>query len=176
MNIQIHVKDDMVVGMLAAYPTRLLESIKQAMDVYTIRLQARVKAKLTDNVLHVRTGTLRRSINRQVQAISSTKVQGIVGTNVPYAGVHEYGYHGTVFVPEHTRRITTAAKTGLTYAKAKIGPIGSKRTRYIQGMATVKGHSMKMNIPERPFLRPSLEETIEEARELLRIALLEAAK
>lgn len=174
MNLVIAVKDDQFMNVLSAYPTRLLEEMVRAMNRYTDMLQARVKGKLSDDVLHVRSGTLRRSINKEVRIEGNTTVRGVVGTNVQYAAVHEYGFQGSVWIPQHVRRITSTHRTAGTVGKAGFGPMGAKRTKFINGMATVKAHTMKMNIPERSFLRSSLEETIDEARQILGFAVKQA--
>lgn len=55
-----------------------------------IKMTNLVKMKLSDNVLRVKTGRLRRSINYSVDYANS-KTTAIVGTNVEYAGIHEFG-------------------------------------------------------------------------------------
>lgn len=70
------------------------KGLLDAVTRLAVQLQRHVmQDKLTGQVLQVRTGTLRRSINQRVtqQADSTT---GQVGTNVVYARIHEYG--GTV--------------------------------------------------------------------------------
>lgn len=109
---------------------QLVKSMRDAM----ISLRAYVAAnKLSGQVLHVRTGTLRRSITQRVIE-SGNDVTGIVGTNVKYAPPHEYGFKGTVSVREYLRR-TKAGRD-----------------------ATVSAHSRKVDMPPRSFLRSSLEE------------------
>lgn len=175
MNLVISVKDDLLKATFAGYPTRLLEELVKAMNRYTVSLQATTKGKLNDDVLRVRSGTLERSINREVTETVSS-VTGIVGTPVRYGSVHEYGFHGTVSVPEHTRRVTSDFKTLKSTSRARIGPIGEKRLRYINGLATVRAHMMKMNLPERSFLRSSLKETQPLAERLFAEAALRALK
>lgn len=70
------------------------KSVVDTITWLTLKLQRRVKTqKLSGQVLHVRTGTLRRSINYIVHT-SGTKTVGVVGTNVKYARVHEFGWSG----------------------------------------------------------------------------------
>lgn len=174
MNLIIAVKDEKVMGILEVFPGQLLQVIQGAMSTYIIQLQARVKEKLTDDVLHVRSGTLRRSINQQVLIESATTVRGIVGTNVRYAAVHEYGFVGTAYVPDHIRRITSSGRTASSFDRARMGKIGEKRLRYINGVANVRGHTMRMNLPERSFLRSSLKETAGDARKLISNSIKQA--
>lgn len=103
-----------------------------------IKLQRIVKGKLSDDVLHVRTGTLRRSINYSVRGEGAGTLIGTVGTNVSYARVHEYGFDGTVNVREHLRKLKS------------------------QGSVTVRAHQRTVHIPERSFLRSALAEILPE--------------
>lgn len=111
--------------------------IEKGMLRSVIKLQGMVKRKLSDQVLHVRTGTLRRSINYAVRT-SGQQVIGIVGTNVSYAAAHEYGFNGVVNVREHIRHLKSGS------------------------IAQVRGHSRHMVLPVRSFLRSSLEEFMPE--------------
>jgi phage gpG-like protein len=113
-----------------------------------IKLQSMVvKDRLSGQVLHVRTGTLRRSIYQKVEK-SGTSVVGIVGTNVKYAAAHEYGFDGTVTVKAHMRRLKSKARTELVGRKGE-SP---------NGEAFVRTHTRKLKLPERSFLRSALKE------------------
>jgi len=80
-------------NMPAAVRRALLEAVKRL----TIELQAYVmESKLSGQVLHNRTGTLRRSIYQHLLE-SVTGVLGEVGTNLGYGVFWEYG--GTI--PAH---------------------------------------------------------------------------
>lgn len=120
------------IARFAAMPGRLREELRNGIARAVLKLQTFVKTdKLSGQVLNVRTGRLRRSITQRVTE-ESGRVVGIVGTNVIYARVHEYGFSGTVNVREHLRR----AKSG--------------------ALATIRGHSRHVNLPERSFLRSAL--------------------
>lgn len=99
---------------------------------------ARAKAKLSDDVLHVRTGRLRRSVNEET-TVSGSAVTSTVGTPVVYGAAHERGFSGTVNVAEYERRIPHPAK-------------GSA------AVALVRAHAMRMKLPARSFLASSLSE------------------
>ena len=126
--------------------------IVKATEVLAVEMQRRVKEdKLSDQVLHVRSGRLRRSINQEVTE-SASDVRAVVGTNVSYGKLHEYGYHGEVTVKEFIR--TIKRKPG---AKRNM-----KRANWKQ--QAVKSHTRKINLPERSFLRSTLKEMREEIR------------
>lgn len=106
----------------------------------TLLLQISVKKdKLSGQVLNVRTGTLRRSIDQQLLT-GGDDITGIVSTNLKYARAHEYGFKEQVTVKEHLRLVKQA------FGKPLKSPV----------WATVKSHSAKANLPERSFLRSAL--------------------
>jgi phage gpG-like protein len=183
MKLTIDLRQDALMAHLTQYPERLATSVVRAMNRLTIMVQARVKEKLSGEVLHVRTGTLRRSINREVRASGSAgMIEGIVGTNVEYAAAHEYGFDGTVTVRAHIRRLTTNKKaealTSATGAATKIARwVGRKGTdRFVKGYADVAAHTRHMHLPERSFLRSALKEYEPVINVELQRALLEAFK
>jgi phage gpG-like protein len=123
-------------------------------------VQAGVKGdRLSGQVLHVRTGTLRRSINQRV-TVTDDAVMASVGTNVRYAAAHEYGFDGPVTVKAHIRR---AALIGVDRAGAR-------------GEVYVRSHTRHMRLPERSFLRSELRDRADEIRESLREAALKAVR
>lgn len=125
-----------------ALPDGIRSRVTDSIGRLTIRLQRKVmQEKLTGQVLKVRTGTLRRSIDQRL-VTDSAAVSGVVSTNVKYAKAHEYGSNQTVTVKEHVRLIKQA------WGKPLKSPV----------WATVKAHSAKQNLPERSFLRSALAE------------------
>lgn len=117
--------------------------VKQTIVRLTLALLVKVKqAKLSGQVLKVRTGRLRRSINQRIDE-AGTKVSGIVGTPVEYARIHEYGFHGQMPVKAHLRQIKEAWGKPL-----KNGP----------RQVLVRAHSRTVDMPERSFLRSALDE------------------
>lgn len=107
-----------------------------------LRLLTRVKArKLSGQVLNVRTGRLRRSINQRVTDTGST-ITGTVGTNVSYGRVHEYGDQRVITVKQHLRLVKQA--WGRPLAKPR--------------RVMVSSHARQQNMPARSFLRSALRE------------------
>lgn len=131
--------DAEVVRKLEALGPSLRRELKAGIGRAVLKLQRKVvQEKLTGQVLKVRTGTLRRSID-QIVTDNDTQVVGIVSTNVKYGRIHEYGFSGTVTVREHLR----------LQKKAWGKPITPREV-------TVRSHTAKMNLPERSFLRSAL--------------------
>ena len=125
---------------LRALPDGIRSRVVDSIGRLTLRLQRKVmQEKLTGQVLKVRTGTLRRSIDQRLVTDQSA-VSGIVSTNVGYGKAHEYGFQGPVTVKEHLRLGKQAFGKDLKY------PV----------WATVKAHTMNQNLPERSFLRSAL--------------------
>ena len=150
MMVIVSVRNEALMAMLSGAPNRLRDAMARTMTRLSIELQANVKKdKLSGQVLHTRTGTLRRSINRSISQ-SGDGVVATVGTNVKYAGVHEYGFDGVVTVKDHLR----ACKNG--------------------GTAEVKSHTRHMKLPERSFLRSALREMVPQIKEDIRSAALKA--
>lgn len=126
--------------------------LRKAIERQSIKLSSKVKAqKLSGQVLNVKTGRLRRSINQRVEEQGS-RITGYVGTNVEYAKGHEFGFSGVVTVREHLR-------------KAK----GNKPV-------TVRAHSQRVNLPARSFLRSALAESLPDIRAALKQAAESAAR
>lgn len=160
MEFVVNVKSDTAINWLAGYPDRLMDRLLKISQRWAIKLQGHVKAdKLTGQVLHNRTGTLRRSINQKVTR-GPTEIKAIVGTNVSYARPHEFGFQGVVSVREHVRMQRMA--WGL--------PMKDPH------QVTVRAHPMKMNIPEKSFLRSALADYRDEIVQEMTKAAVEAKR
>lgn len=141
MSIRGEIKGDReVVADLRRFDTAARGEIQKGIGRVTLKLLTRVKAqKLTGQALNVRTGRLRRSITQRIEA-GADEISGIVGTNVEYAAIHEYGFKGAVSVKQHLRLVKEA------FGRPLKSPVWS----------TVRAHSVNVNMPERSFLRSAL--------------------
>lgn len=157
-----------VVTKLSEVAQRANEVIRRAIKREAIHLAAYVKEfKLTDQVLHVRTGRLRRSITTRFVDVGSTGLRAFVGTNVKYAAIHEFGFTDSVTVKAHTVKSFTRMQT-TAFGK----PIEPRQVNVRAHV--VREHSAKMNMPARPFLFPSLEENRERITGNIRAAIAKA--
>lgn len=138
----------------------LLESnLGRAIGRLVLMLLRNVKAdKLSGQVLNVRTGRLRRSINAKVM-LEGPKPEGTVGTNLVYARPHEYGFKGAEQVKAHLRTIKQA------FGKS-IAPVSVQ----------VAGFVRKVDIPEHSFLRSALADLEPTIKSEIRGAVTEALK
>ena len=141
---------------LASKAPRVRRTMSQSISRLTLLLVRRAKLKLSDDVLNVRSGRLRRSINPRFEGLGSPKPAGYVGTNVPYGRVHELGE--TVTVKQHLRLVRQAWGKELKF------PV----------WATVPAH--KVTYPERSFLRTALADLEPDIRKELANALPEALR
>lgn len=141
MSIRGEIKGDReVVADLRRFDAAARGEIQKGIGRIALKLLVRVKAqKLSGQALNVRTGRLRRSITQRIEA-SADEISGIVGTNVDYAAVHEYGFKGAVSVKQHLRLVKEA------FGRPLKSPVWS----------TVSAHSKNVSLPERSFLRSAL--------------------
>lgn len=135
------VGDKQVIAKLDALPGRLHDALLKRVTSLSLQLSATVKQKLSGQVLNVRSGNLRRSIQSQV-ANQSTEVSGRVfsDSSVRYAAIHEYG--GTTrphFIEAKPGGVLAFQSGGRTVFARRVNHPGSK-------------------IPARPFMRPTLAE------------------
>lgn len=157
MKLIVSIRSEALVAALLGYAPRLVDRLQKALQRLAIDIQSAVKGqKLSGQVLHVRTGTLRRSINQAVET-RSDGVWAIVGTPVVYARVHEYGFQGTEAVRAHLRTIRQVWGR----------PISPKQIE-------VSAHARRVNLPERSFLRSTLRDFETRAKEAIARAATEA--
>lgn len=145
--------DEKVTERLAALPDRIIPAVSARLQAAAYQLEADVKAnKLTGQVLHVRTGRLRRSIHAADVKVSDGKISTTVGTNVEYAARHEYGFHGEETVKAHVRHMTQA------WGKQLREPL----------TVNVRSFSRKVDYDARSFLRSQLREDAQMIRDAIR--------
>jgi phage gpG-like protein len=133
---------------------RVKDATRDAVRSLARDLMTKIKSeKLTGQVLKVRTGRLRRSINEKFVE-DGDRMESRVGTNVAYGRFWELGFHGTQQVKQYIRT------TRMAFGKP-IFPV----------QAVVHAHSRNVNQAPRPFLVPSLEEMRGEIRARLMRAM-----
>jgi phage gpG-like protein len=114
-----------------------------------LKMTLLIQTKLSGDVLNVRSGRLRRSIHPEWDFIPGI-YRAAVGTNVEYAGIHEYG--GIIKAKERIQK--------MYYKIGRDGMVGSQfvkksKSNFVQE-AKRKAHDIHM--PERSFLRSALRE------------------
>jgi len=166
MELIVSVRAENLLARLLGMPDTMRKSLLIAMQRLAIEVQRSVKQdKLSGQVLNVRTGTLRRSINQEVTD-HAKGIFAIVGTNVKYAAIHEYGFSGAVEVRGHMRRIR---------ARSRVSPNTGKIVKgKLSGEAFVSPHQRVVVMPQRSFLRSTLRDYGPRIRQQLKEAAREA--
>ena len=98
----------------------------------------------------ISSGRLRRSI----RITSITNGQVTIGSDVPYARMHNEGFRGVVNVSAHSRNKYSKEKVGT----GKLKKNGLERMRTVQRIAGTGGviaHTRKVNMPRRQFMGSS---------------------
>ena len=151
-----------IVRRLKVMPERMLAALKSAADDRNLATVGYIQGSLlTGQVLRVRTNRLRSSI-RTVQAyISGNAVMSGIGTNVVYAGIHEFG--GTIrrtTKPGAVRLRTDAGGQLLrgTTGGAIFAKASHKRARSVSYSG---GHDYTITMPERSYIRRGIRENAE---------------
>ena len=145
------VGDKKLIEKFNAVMPNLQGELQRATARAALKLLRHVKEdKLNGQVLHVKTGRLRRSITMRVEQ-DGTITSGWVGTNVAYAHRLEYGFQGSETVRSFMRR----------------APGGKKKDART---VTVRSFTRNANQPARSFLRSSYDEMRDEINAQLREA------
>jgi phage gpG-like protein len=151
------VGDDTVLAWLRAAPDAVASGLAGAITNLAIDLQRKIQEdELTGQVLAVRTGSLKSSIDLQIDQ-DSKGISATVSSDSEYAHVHEYGFAGTVDVRASLRRIIAAFGH----------PISEKTIN-------VRAYRHRMDLPERSFMRQALEDMDPAIRDEVEAALREA--
>ena len=159
----VTMKAESFLARLAGTHDRLKQMLRVTVQRLAIEAQGKVKGdKLTGQVLHVRSGTLRRSINQKVIE-TETGVFGQIGTNVKYAAIHEYGFDGIENVSAHVRR------SALQFSAKR-----SQRVGKSAGTINVRAHTRHMVMPKRSFLVSTLQDMKVEIQTSLRATIVKA--
>ncbi len=138
MRLTIRVDSAEAQAFLKNLEPRILNAARIGLTDFMNRVANRVRLKLSGQVLRVRTGRLRQSIHVPPVQKMPWGFLGTIGTNVKYAGIHEYG--GTIVLPP----IYPVKKQALHFF------IGGKEIF----AKSVRAHAIRM--PERSYLRSSL--------------------
>jgi phage gpG-like protein len=101
-------------------------------------------------------------LNRSIRKIKADWNGIIVGTNLPYAGIHNDGFRGKEQVNQHFR--IASRKVMTRYLKNGKASKAKDAFKKVQGSGhEVKAHSRQMNMPRRRFIgnSPYLDKRIE---------------
>jgi phage gpG-like protein len=147
-----------VLPRLANFGRQVIEEVRAEMDVQNELTVGHIKEQratgigpfpVADGKLGVRTGRYRRSIRRTKARVLGNTIVSSIGSNVAYAGAHEFGFNAVVDVRGHVRTVASRNVRGV---------IDGKRKKIAQGIGTVSAHQRRMNIPARMPIRRGIED------------------
>jgi hypothetical protein len=148
-------------------PVRAEQAMARALDLQNeLTIGYAQRNKLSGSgptTLGVRTGLLRRSLHRTDAVVSGPLIAGAIGSNVAYAGVHEYGFDGDVQVKGFVRR--NRRQDLFSVKKKKLSA---------NGISFVKAFTRHMHLPERSFVRSSINERLPKYNSALSKAVVAA--
>ena len=171
-NFFVTVNSDATRASLGGMRSRLMAKLAVTMQRLGLELLTRVKEdKLSGQVLNVRTGTLRRSINLKME-VGNDSIKATVGTNVPYAAIHEFG--GTVPAVDGKLMVFPAPGLGKSFV-TQTGRLRAKFGGRADLLVFTKKHKA-FNLPERSFLRSALEDMAPRIEEQINAAVAEAIR
>jgi phage gpG-like protein len=155
--ITVQVDDTQVVARLTSLPGRLRQLLLAKISTLAVQLAARVRQKLSGEVLNVRSGDLRASIFERVSS-TSTSVAATVGSSgdVKYAAIHEYGG----LIPAHDILPNKAEALAFVW---------QGKQQFFRRV-----HIPDVQMPERSYLRSSLAEMSGDIRTGLQAAVQQA--
>jgi phage gpG-like protein len=141
---------------------KFLNDLGKAAQTYAMDSVARIKDTYLSGPrprnLGVVSGRLRSSITKEVttdgESFTITE-----GSNVSYAAIHELGFSGSVQVPAHQRVVKKV--------------FGRTVPGGVRNVSWVGAHSMKMNMPARPFLNPGMRDALPAFEGMIQKALLD---
>lgn len=159
---------------------KLMKAMAEAMDYENEATKRKiVKERLTGtgpfpvsmHRLGVRSNKLRDSLRVTDATVHGSRILGMIGTNIEYAGVHEFGFKDTVSIPAHTRsrvKVETVVRIGKDGRQRK-----SKRQVRVADIG-VKAHKRDMNIPARAPITTGVEERLDALGNAMSVAIVEA--
>jgi len=109
------------------------------------------RSKRKGRAILIKSGRLRRSI----RIIHVDQQRAVIGTDVPYAQIHNEGFRGQETVKAHTRNLTTTSREGTGVYSIKTKRERTKRVKTISGQTQVKSFTRNMNMPKRQFIGAS---------------------
>ena len=147
-----------------------------AMLVSGKAMLASVSRKLRGEYLNVRTGHGWQSMGDFTRA-SGDKIQAGIDTDVGYMKAHEEGFHGTVQVRGHLRRIVSLQRNDRSGLVTKRSSTAFKRAIKARAARTafVRPHTMKMNLRARRFMRDTVNQQVEPTAARIEKAMVIAA-
>ena len=169
-DIQITSDAAAAAAQLKAFPEKMVAGIVRALDylneITVGYIQATKLSLRGPKTLGVISNRLRDSIRRTNAILTADGIESGIGSNVAYAGIHEFGFDGDEQVKSHKRRMIAFdryEKKGSHFEQTQWG---------IKG--TVRAFTRHMRMPARAYIRTSLQERSAEYTAEISSAILAA--
>jgi phage gpG-like protein len=163
MKVKLRTNAARIAREISEFPAHMSDAVAAAMDLQNqLTIGYTVKNKLTaanPPYLNVRTGRLRGSLRASRAIVRGKRITSDIGTNVAYAGVHEYGFKGTVQVKAFERQIPP-------------GRFG--RNSAGGGTERVRAHSRRVKFKARHMIHDGVEDTLQDYADKISAAIEEA--
>lgn len=157
-----------VIARLQSFPRSLHAVLLSRISRLVFQLKARVQRKLSGEVLNVRSGALRRSIQGETLDLTSEIIGRVFSTgDVKYAGIHEHGgkTRPHIIMPRNASVLAFAgAQRSFSFMGPRAGIIFAKVV-----------HHPGSKMPERSFMRSSMAEMRQEIINSLTQGVMESA-
>lgn len=155
-----------VLGALGRFTPAMQQAIAKALDLQNAESISEMEANKLHGPRPKYLGAVKQNLIRSINApsarVSENVVSSAIGTNIEYAGVHEFGFNGSVQVAGFTRKNPRGNQTALNVAEVSLASGRIRRRKSIvqtaSGVSFVKAHSRRMNMPERSFIRSTISE------------------
>lgn len=152
--IQLDSNAAQVAQQVKRFPPAMLEAIARALDLeneLTVGHIQRTKlSRRGPTTLGVVSNRLRSSARRTEARVYADGVESSLGSNVVYAGVHEFGYTGPA-------RVNAFMRKNPAGDLFRVGPRGGRR-QVASGISRVKAHTRNLRLPARAMFQTGLEE------------------
>lgn len=157
--------DSSVIAKLGEKPAEIRARAKSSLDAWAMELAGYIKAsKLSGQVLNRRKGRLSSSVHYvSSETTDSTSAGAAAGAGVPYARIHEFG--GTIHHPGGTAYFISQLLGAKAFFVSNLSPSAAWLPR-------TRPHDIVM--PERSYMRSSLDDKAPSGIQMLREAVKEA--
>jgi phage gpG-like protein len=167
--ISIQVTDNaaQILAKLQNFPQAMATSVAKALDqeneLTVGQIQIRKLSHKGPMTLGVVSARLWKSIVRTCAFVAGGAIISAIGSNVVYAGVHEFGFDGNVSVRAYVRRrlapVSAASRVDFNMITGRITRrLIKPKPREQLGLISVRAHTMHMHFPERAPIRSTIEE------------------
>lgn len=174
--IQIKLGEDALalVAQMRTWRDRVLPAMAGAIDLQnelTVgHIQADYLSQRGPETLGVITNRLRSSIRPRAASLVGNAVISGIGSNVAYAGAHEFGFDGTVNIKAHTREVHLFEGRQISRQDAK-GIRGKLKKKLSSLTANVRAHAREVHIKARAPIRHGIEDRVQDYGNALAAAL-----